>query len=142
MVAAKTSVGKRSLHLRLIAFGFKYGAPRDADVIFDARSLPNPFYVDALRPLTGADAPVEAYLDGLPECALWLQRAGGELEDLIAKLSADRVPALTVAIGCTGGRHRSVYLASKLATRFGERGDVEIALEPRDVQRAVDGEPT
>ncbi len=101
--------------LQLESFGFKHGIPGDADFVFDARSLPNPYWESALRPLTGRDAAVARFLDGQP--------AVREFIDDVAKFMTARVPAyrssarryLTVAVGCTGGRHRSVYIVEQLA---------------------------
>ena len=106
------------------SFGFKYGIPLDADLVFDVRCLPNPYYDPRLRPLTGRDQPVVDFLEKLPE----VERMAGDIRRFIA----DWLPAymrdnrsyLTVAIGCTGGQHRSVYLAEWLAVQFRDQVDV------------------
>lgn len=100
------------------SFAFKFGVPLDADMVFDVRVIPNPFYDTSLRPLTGQDRPVIAFLDEQPEAeALFI-----DIRDFIAKwlpsFIKDNRSYLTVAIGCTGGQHRSVYIAERLATFF------------------------
>ena len=106
------------LSLQFESFGFKHGIPGDADFVFDARSLPNPYWESALRPLTGLDPAVARFLDEQP--------AARELIDDIARFMTARLPAyrasarryLTVAVGCTGGQHRSVYIVERLAEIF------------------------
>ncbi len=110
-----------SLSVTLVSFGFKHGVPGDCDFIFDARTLPNPYWSIALRPLSGLDAPVIEYLDKQPAVANLL----AELEAFIARRIADHEAAhrryLTIGVGCTGGQHRSVYLIEQLARRLRER---------------------
>jgi UPF0042 nucleotide-binding protein len=109
------------LSLTFESFGFKHGIPGDADFVFDARSLPNPYWEPNLRMLTGRDADVVKFLEA--------QEDAGRLIDDIERFIAARIPEyernnrgyLTVAIGCTGGQHRSVYIAERLAERFAER---------------------
>ncbi|MBQ9664416.1 MAG: RNase adapter RapZ [Oscillospiraceae bacterium] len=105
---------KRGLDVTVMSFGFKHGIPLDADLVFDARFLPNPFYVDDLRPLSGLDRPVAEFVFGYPQTRLFLEK----LEEMIAFLLPYYIEegklTLTIAIGCTGGRHRSVALASAL----------------------------
>ena len=110
-------------HLTLVfeSFAFKHGVPLDADPVFDVRVLPNPYYEPALRSLTGRDDAVIAHLQTHPEVAEML----GQIEAFVARwlpnFEADQRSYLTVAIGCTGGQHRSVYMAETLARRFGGR---------------------
>ncbi len=103
------------------SFAFKHGVPLDADYVFDVRVLPNPYYVRELRPLTGRDGAVAGYLEAQPEVAEML----GQIESFLARwlpaFEHDQRSYLTVAIGCTGGQHRSVYFAETLARRFGAR---------------------
>lgn len=103
------------------SFAFKHGVPLDADYVFDVRVLPNPFYIRELRPLTGRDAGVAAYLEAQPEVPEMLRQIGDFIERWLPAFEDDQRSYLTVAIGCTGGQHRSVYLAEQLARRFGER---------------------
>ena len=103
------------------SFAFKHGVPLDADYVFDVRVLPNPHYIRELRPLTGRDADVAAYLAAQPEVNEML----GQIETFLARwlpaFEADQRSYLTVAIGCTGGQHRSVYFVETLAQRFAQR---------------------
>ena len=117
-------VGARGTALTLVfeSFAFKYGVPLDADYVFDVRMLPNPHYIRELRPLTGRDAPVAAYLQAQPDVLEMLARIEAFLRRWIGAFEDDQRSYLTVAIGCTGGQHRSVYLSEALARRFADRG--------------------
>jgi UPF0042 nucleotide-binding protein len=103
------------------SFAFKHGVPLDADFVFDVRVLPNPYYVRELRPLTGRDADVITYLQAQPEALEMLGQIEVFLTRWLPAFAADQRSYLTVAIGCTGGQHRSVYFAESLAQRFGAR---------------------
>lgn len=113
-------VGVRSSALTLVieSFAFKYGVPLDADYVFDVRVLPNPFYIRELRALTGIDEPVAQYLRAQPESDEMLSQIEAFLRRWLPAIEADQRSYLTVAIGCTGGQHRSVYIAEQLAQRF------------------------
>jgi UPF0042 nucleotide-binding protein len=100
------------------SFAYRHGVPDDADFVFDARSLPNPYWEPSLRDLTGRDAPVMRFLDGQEEAARFLSDVTGFLENWLPSLVRSNRSYLTVAVGCTGGQHRSVYLAEKLAAHF------------------------
>jgi UPF0042 nucleotide-binding protein len=100
------------------SFGFKRGVPRDADLVFDARCLPNPHWEMALRPLTGRDPEVAAFLERDPRVPALLQHISGFLEAWVPCFREEGRSYLTVAIGCTGGQHRSVYLVERLAEHF------------------------
>jgi len=104
--------------LVLESFGYKAGVPLDADMVFDARCLPNPFYEPALRALTGRDAPVARFLDSEPLAATLGADIAALLERWLPEYARDNRNYLTVAIGCTGGRHRSVYLIEQLAAKY------------------------
>lgn len=106
------------LTLCLESFGFKGGLPLDADFVFDSRFLPNPHYDPVLRPKTGKDPEVIAFLERETEAGLLLEDIHRFVERWLPKFTLDRRAALTVAIGCTGGRHRSVYLVEALAARL------------------------
>jgi len=112
------------LALMFESFGFKRGVPLDADFVFDVRMLPNPYYDRELRPLTGLDKPVIDFLDALPV----VQQMIGDIESFLQKwlprFRDDNRSYLTVAIGCTGGQHRSVFIAETLAARFASEGNV------------------
>lgn len=106
------------------SFGFKHGIPLDADLVFDVRCLPNPHYVTELRPLTGRDGPVKTYIETSPNAMALLADIRGFVENWLPCFIRDHRAYLTVAIGCTGGQHRSVYFAETLATAFREREQV------------------
>jgi len=103
------------------SFAFKFGVPLDADFVFDVRVLPNPHYVPDLRPLTGRDAPVSDFLRAQPEVSEMLGQIEAFLARWLPAFEDDQRSYLTVAIGCTGGQHRSVYFAETLAARFRSR---------------------
>jgi UPF0042 nucleotide-binding protein len=112
------AVPPSQLTLVFQSFAFKRGLPFDSDYVFDVRMLPNPHYEPALRPLTGKDAPVAEYLRQQPEVALMLSHITQFLEHWLDALAQNHRSYVTVAIGCTGGQHRSVYLVEQLAARF------------------------
>ena len=122
------------LRLFVTSFGFRHGLPREADLVLDVRFLRNPHYVAALRPLTGLDARVAAYVAEDPEFAPFFDRVGALLVPLLPRYAAEGKAYLTIAIGCTGGRHRSVVVAARLAQRLGEAG-IAAALHHRDLAR-------
>ena len=111
-------VPTRSTAVRLLSFGFKRGVPADADVILDARFLPNPFYVEALKPLTGCDWPVQEYLLESADFREFLERAESWLRWSLPLVQQEGRAYHTLAIGCTGGQHRSVALVEMLAHRL------------------------
>lgn len=109
------------LSLLFESFGYKHGIPTDADFVFDARCLPNPHWQPDLRALTGRDAAVIEYLEAEPRVAKMYAELCGFLDNWIPAFEADNRSYLTVAVGCTGGQHRSVYLIERLAAHFGNR---------------------
>ena len=109
------------LTLLFESFGFKHGIPLDADFVFDVRCLPNPHYDPQLRPLTGCDAPVAEFLRATPDAMRMLEDINRFIGDWLPAFERDNRSYLTVAIGCTGGRHRSVFFVETLAARFRER---------------------
>nr|WP_295130821.1 RNase adapter RapZ [uncultured Roseateles sp.] len=113
-----------TLTLVFQSFAFKHGVPSDADLVFDVRVLPNPYYDRELRPLTGRDAPVADYLAAQPEVDLMMGQISGFLATWLPSYAADQRSYLTVAIGCTGGQHRSVFLVEALARKFASHGQV------------------
>jgi UPF0042 nucleotide-binding protein len=106
------------LSLMFESFGFKHGIPGDADFVFDVRSLPNPYWEHGLRPLNGCDSAVIAYLAGFPAVGVMIADLTAFLESRVAEFSQANRSYLTIAIGCTGGQHRSVYIAEQLAEHF------------------------
>ena len=115
---------RHSLNLLFASFGFKHGLPLDADLVFDVRCLPNPYYDPALRRFTGKDAPVIEFLASQPEVVGMLADIGQFVERWLPAYIRDNRAYLTVAIGCTGGHHRSVYLVEQLARQFRDRARV------------------
>jgi UPF0042 nucleotide-binding protein len=118
----------------VVSFGYKHGLPLDVDLVFDCRFLPNPNWVDELRPLTGRDEPVRDYVLGQPESAAFLEKLDDLLGLLLPAFVKEGKSYLSIAVGCTGGRHRSVVLADELARLLTERG-FEPAVQHRDVDR-------
>jgi UPF0042 nucleotide-binding protein len=116
----RTLVKPRPVTLSLVfeSFAFKRGVPVDADFVFDVRMLPNPHYEPELRALTGLDAPVAAYLSAESQVAAMLAHIGDFLQHWLPALARDHRSYVTVAVGCTGGQHRSVYVVERLAERF------------------------
>lgn len=109
------------LTLLFESFGFKHGIPLDADFVFDVRCLPNPHYDPQLRPLTGCDEPVAAFLRATPDAMRMLEDISRFISDWMPAFERDNRSYLTVAIGCTGGRHRSVFFVETLSARFRDR---------------------
>ena len=125
------SAGRNRLTLVFESFAFKHGVPLDADYVFDVRVLPNPHYVRELRPLTGRDTPVADYLRAQPEVNEMLGQIAGFLARWLPSFEDDQRSYLTVAIGCTGGQHRSVYFAETLAQNF--RGRAATLIRHREL---------
>src|SRR5262249_23756518 len=126
--------GSAALRLALVSFGYKFGLPADADLVWDVRFLPNPFYVEELRPHSGLDAKVAAYVVGSPLARRFLDIALEFLLFALPEYEREGKSYLTVAIGCTGGRHRSVVLVETLRRMLDERGIVG-STRHRDVER-------
>jgi UPF0042 nucleotide-binding protein len=118
----------------VVSFGFKYGIPVDADMVFDTRFLPNPHWDPQLRPLTGLDAPVSDFVLGQPAATEFLDRVDALLETVYEGFLRERKQYLGLAVGCTGGKHRSVSMADELGKRLRKRG-VEVTVVHRDVGR-------
>ncbi len=129
------SVDASRLSLLFESFGFKHGVPLDADLVFDARCLPNPHYEPALAPLTGRDAPVAAFLETSPEVERMFHDIYHFVSSWLPDYVRDNRNYLTVAIGCTGGRHRSVYLVERLSALFRQR--YQVITRHRELAAAV-----
>lgn len=123
----------KNLYVTILSFGFKYGIPVDADLVFDVRFLPNPYYHDDLRPLTGKDKPVSDYVLGFEEAGVFLDKLEDLLLFLIPNYISEGKNQLVVAIGCTGGKHRSVTLAEALCGRMSKYEEYGSKLEHRDI---------
>ena len=122
------------LALTILTFGFKNGPPSDADLTLDVRFLPNPHYVDELRPLTGLDEPVREYVESGTQAGEFYGRLMPLLDFLLPAYVAEGKQHLTIAVGCTGGRHRSVTVADRIASALGGRDDVKLRVVHRDVE--------
>ncbi len=116
------STDKRPLLVSLVSFGYRYGVPTDADLVFDVRFLPNPHFVPALRPFTGKDPRVKRFIRSFPQTGEFLRRMDSLLAYLIPHYIREGKSYLTIAIGCTGGKHRSVMLAEALRAALGKHG--------------------
>ena len=125
-----------SLMIQIMSFGFKNGIPLEADLVFDVRFLPNPFYIDELKAKTGNDKEVREYVMGFSEAEEFLSRLADMLEFLIPNYIKEGKYRLVVCIGCTGGKHRSVTLANALYERMKDRGDYGLTLMHRDAGRS------
>lgn len=123
----------KSLMITVLSFGFKYGIPADADLVFDVRFLPNPYYLDELRPLSGNDAPVSDYVMGFEAAKVFLDKLEDMLGFLIPNYILEGKNQLVVAVGCTGGKHRSVTLANALYQRLSKSEEYGIRMEHRDI---------
>ena len=128
------SDGGGKLALTLLTFGFKNGPPRDADLTLDVRFLPNPHYVDELRPLTGLDREVREYVESGTQAGEFYGRLLPLLDFLVPAYVAEGKSHLTIAIGCTGGRHRSVTVADRIRRDLDGREDVTLRVKHRDVE--------
>lgn len=128
---ARTASG--SMQVRVVSFGFKYGLPVDADLVFDVRYLSNPHFVPELKPMTGREAAVSEYVLGSSEAQELLTDVQQLLDRTLPRYEREGKAYLTIAIGCTGGRHRSVALAEELGKRLGEKRAVTIS--HRDISR-------
>ena len=125
----------KNLVITVLSFGFKYGIPSDADLVFDVRFLPNPFYYEEMRPLTGNDALVHDYVMGFDVAKEFLEKLTDMAEFLIPNYINEGKSQLVIAIGCTGGKHRSVTLASELFDVLKKNQDYATKIEHRDIQK-------
>ncbi len=126
-----------SLMVNVMSFGFKHGIPTDADLVFDVRFLPNPYYIDELKHKTGNDKPVQDYVKSFPACGEFVDKLVDMLNFLIPGYVQEGKYQLVVAIGCTGGQHRSVTIANELYDRLkASGGDYGLNLSHRDVKQA------
>jgi UPF0042 nucleotide-binding protein len=123
-----------TLQVSVVSFGFKHGLPLDVDSVFDVRFIPNPHYDEALRPLTGRDDAVRRFVLDQPATRDFLDRVEALFEALIPAYRHEGKSYLTIAIGCTGGRHRSVAIAESLSLRLANRG-VQARVAHRDIDK-------
>ncbi|HYP75298.1 MAG TPA: RNase adapter RapZ [Polyangiaceae bacterium] len=123
------------MRTRFVSFGFKFGTPVDADLLFDVRFLENPYFVPDLRDLSGGTEAVKDFVLAQPDCRGFLERVGSLLEFCLPRFEREGKSYLTVAVGCTGGRHRSVVIADQLAAMLRRPDGVPIDVVHRDVDR-------
>lgn len=128
------SAQRRSITVNVVAFGYKYGVPLDADLMFDVRFMPNPFYIEGLKEKSGLDAPVRDYVFGFKQSRVFMDKLSDLLEFLLPQYIEEGKYSLTVAVGCTGGRHRSVAVAAELGDRLREKG-VPVVNVNRDINK-------
>ncbi|MBQ9550696.1 MAG: RNase adapter RapZ [Lachnospiraceae bacterium] len=124
-----------NLFITVLSFGYKYGIPSDADLVFDVRFLPNPYYIDELKAKSGEDKEVRDYVMGFKEAGIFLDKIKDLIEFLIPNYVIEGKNQLVIAIGCTGGKHRSVTLAKKLYERLSEKENYGIRIEHRDIYK-------
>ena len=125
----------KNLMVTVLSFGFKYGIPQDADLVFDVRFLPNPYYLENLRPLSGNDRPVSDYVMGFEAAHVFSDKLEDMIRFLIPNYILEGKTQLVIAVGCTGGKHRSVTLANELYRRLGENDTYGIRIEHRDIEK-------
>lgn len=123
-----------NLMVTVLSFGFKYGIPSDADIVFDVRFLPNPYYVEELRPLTGNDKKIQDCVMKAPEAEEFLERVDGLIQFLLPNYVKEGKSSLVIAVGCTGGKHRSVTLANAIAKRL-SKTPYGCKVEHRDIEK-------
>ena len=125
----------KNLYVTILSFGFKYGIPGDADLVFDVRFLPNPYYISELRPLSGNDAPVRDYVMDSTTAREFLDKLIDMVQFLIPNYVAEGKNQLVIAIGCTGGKHRSVTLANALYHALEQEEGYGLKIEHRDIEK-------
>ena len=125
----------KNLMVTVLSFGFKYVIPQDADLVFDVRFLPNPYYLENLRPLSGNDRPVSDYVMGFEAAHVFSDKLEDMIRFLIPNYILEGKNQLVIAVGCTGGKHRSVTLANELYRRLGENDTYGIRIEHRDIEK-------
>ncbi len=125
----------KSLMINVMSFGFKYGIPGDADLVFDVRFLPNPYYHEELRSLSGNDKPIQDFVMDFEATHVFLDKLTDMVEFLIPNYVLEGKNQLVIAIGCTGGKHRSVTLANKLYEKLSVHSEYGIKIEHRDIQK-------
>ena len=125
----------KNLVITVLSFGFKYGIPTDSDLVFDVRFLPNPYYYEELRKLSGNDKPVQDFVMGFEVSHRFLDKLIDMIQFLIPNYVLEGKNQLVISIGCTGGKHRSVTLANKLYERLRNNADYAVRIEHRDIEK-------
>ncbi len=134
-VAEAFASNARGLKVNVMSFGFKYGIPADADLVADARFIPNPHWKDELRAMTGNDAAVSEYVMAQPGVQDFIKNYAAALRSVLAGYRTENKRFATIAIGCTGGKHRSVAIANRIAEILSDEADVRITVKHRDLGR-------
>ena len=132
IIRSRLTRTRTQLSVQLESFGYKHGTPADADFVFDSRCLPNPHWQPALRPLTGRDQAVVDFLDATPLVGRYLEQVCAFMDDWLPVFEAENRSYLTVAIGCTGGQHRSVYLVEALSAHL-RHHDIAVSVRHREL---------
>lgn len=127
--------GFNNLFITILSFGFKYGIPSDADLVFDVRFLPNPYYIDELKSKTGNDKEIQDYVMGFEVANEFLNKLEDMVRFLIPNYITEGKNQLVIAIGCTGGKHRSVTLANKLCESLAKSSEYGLKVEHRDIEK-------
>lgn len=122
-------------HVTVESFGFKHGSPRDADLVFDVRFLPNPYWIEELRDFRGVDQPVSDYVLSRPGADEFVDGVVNLLSSMMAGYKHEGKDFVTVGVGCTGGHHRSVAVAEEIGRRLSQRGEVDVSVMHRDLNR-------
>lgn len=125
----------KNLYVTVLSFGFKYGIPSDADLVFDVRFLPNPYYIEELRPLSGNDSEVRNYVMKNEKAGVFLNKLADMIEFLIPNYILEGKTQLVIGIGCTGGKHRSVTLANELYEALKGTENYGVRIEHRDIEK-------
>ena len=125
----------KNLYVTILSFGFKYGIPSDADLVFDVRFLPNPYYIEELKEKTGQDKAVQQYVMDNDKAPVFLEKVTDLLEFLLPNYILEGKNQLVIAVGCTGGKHRSVTLANAIYEKMKEREDYGFRIEHRDITK-------
>ncbi|WP_294783089.1 RNase adapter RapZ [uncultured Eubacterium sp.] len=124
-----------NIYVTVLSFGFKYGIPADADLVFDVRFLPNPYYLEELRPKTGNDPEIQQFVMNSPEAGMFLDKLEDMIRFLIPNYIKEGKNQLVIAIGCTGGKHRSVTLANAICQRLQKNQKYGLRVEHRDIEK-------
>ena len=125
----------KNLFINILSFGFKYGIPVDSDLVFDVRFLPNPYYVDELRPQTGMDEGVYNYVMDNETARIFANKLEDMVEFLIPKYAQEGKTSLVIAVGCTGGKHRSVTIANAVYEHLKQQKGLGVKLYHRDIEK-------
>ena len=130
------SIGENNpkLTISVVSFGFKHGIPSDCDLVFDVRFLPNPYYIEELKHLTGNDKPVQDYVKKAPETTEFLEKIDDLLKFLLPNYVKEGKNSLVIGIGCTGGKHRSVTITNGLYARL-KKFPYTVRMEHRDIEK-------